>query len=435
MTVKFFVRSKDKQKSAIRAIVSFFGKQYYYAIGVTVNPAFWNAKKNRCRNDRDYDDATFVNQKLDLWEVILKNAARDFEMKFVSPTQNEFSKAVERALRVHNGENANDEKTPYIVEFAEHFKNNNSNSAGCKKSYEDTIRHLAGYEKKYKTKLKFSDITMDFYHSFKNFLTEKTYIKNEVVRQYTKNTIANKIKNIKFFFNEGRRQKYHDLYIEGFAVEREESDSIYLTTEELVRLHRLEITEDLMLDKLGNIFVGKDEINQKIAELNDNKDRFLIGAFTAMRYGDYSGIENLKSTDKFISKRTQKTGIKVIIPMHWIIREILEHRNNVLPEFVSNRDLNKDLKLLGKLADINDDVTTTITRGGKKITEAHKKYELIQTHTARRSGCTNMYLAGIDIYTIMGFSGHTTESSFRKYIKIKQEENAQRFVNHPFFKK
>ncbi|MDR1347345.1 MAG: site-specific integrase [Prevotellaceae bacterium] len=435
MTVKFFVRNKDKQKSAIRAIVSFFGKQYYYAVGVTVNTAFWNAKKNRCRNDRDYDDATYVNQKLDLWETVLKSAAHEFEMKFVSPTQNEFSKAVDRTLRVHNGENVNDEKTVYIVQFAEHFKNNNSHSDRRNLNYETTIRQLAEYEKKYKTKLNFSDITLDFYHSFKNFLLEKTYIKNETVRHYAKNTIADRIKDTKFFFNEGRRQKHHDLHIEGFAVEREESDSIYLTVEELVRLHRLEITEDLILNKLGNVFAGKDEINRKIAELNDNKDRFLIGAFTAMRYGDYSGIENLKSTDKFISKRTQKTGIKVIIPMHRIIREILERRNNILPEFVSNSDLNKDLKLLGKLADINDDFTKTITRGGKRITEVHKKYELMQTHTARRSGCTNMYLAGIDIYTIMGFSGHTTESSFRKYIKIRQEENAQRFVNHPFFNK
>jgi hypothetical protein len=431
MTVKFFIRNKDKRKSSIRAIVSFFGKQYYYAVGVSVNTSFWNAKKNRCRNDREYADATHINQKLDIWENILKSVVHEFELKFVSPTQPEFSKAVERALRVYNGDSDN-EKTQYIVEFAEHFKNNNSNSEVRKASYEKTIRHISDYEKKYKTKLEFSNITLEFYHSFKNFLLQKTYVRNGVTLHYAKNTIADVIKDIKFFFNESRRQKHHNLHIEGFAIEREESDSIYLTVDELVKLHRLEITEDLILKKLGKVF-GKEQINQRIAELNDNKDRFLIGAFTAMRYGDYSGIENLKSTDKFISKRTKKTGIKVIIPMHWVIREILERRNDVLPAFVSNSDLNNDLKILGKLADIDNDITVTITRGGKQITETYRKYELIKTHTARRSGCTNMYIAGIDIYTIMGFSGHTTESSFRKYIKIRQEENAQRFVNHPFF--
>ncbi|MDR0606203.1 MAG: tyrosine-type recombinase/integrase, partial [Bacteroidales bacterium] len=173
----------------------------------------------------------------------------------------------------------------------------------------------------------------------------------------------------------------------------------------------------------------------KIEALNDNKDRFLIGAFTAMRYGDYSGLENLKHTDKFITKRTKKTGIKVVIPMHWVIREILIRRKNILPVAVSNQKLNDALKELGQLADFTGKVEITVTRGGKQETIRRPKYELITTHTARRSGCTNMYLAGIDIYTIMGFSGHTTEKSFRKYIKIKQEENAQRFLEHPFFKK
>jgi predicted metal-dependent RNase len=154
-----------------------------------------------------------------------------------------------------------------------------------------------------------------------------------------------------------------------------------------------------------------------------------------MRYGDYSGLENLKHTDKFITKRTKKTGAKVVIPMHWVIREILERRGNMLPKAVSNQKLNDALKELGQLADITDEIELTVTRAGKQVTTRRPKYELMTTHTARRSGCTNMYLAGIDIYTIMGFSGHTTEKSFRKYIKIKQEENAQRFLEHPFFKK
>lgn len=433
MTVKFFPRKKDKPQSALRAIVSFFGKQYPVSIGITVKTAYWNQKKCRCRNEQDYPDAAHINQRLDIWEAILKDTAREFEIKFTTPVQTEFVKAVEKAVRRNNGE-PETEKTQYFTDFIEYFIGNNSNPAKRNKMYYIELKKIIDYEKRYKTRLKFSDITLDFYHSFKSFLLQKTYMRNGVPIHYSKNTIAEAFKDVKFFFNEARRQKYHDLRIEGFAVEREVSDSIYLTVDELTRLHRLQITQDLIVSKLGDIF-DEAEINTRITELNNNKDRFLIGAFTAMRYGDYSGIENLKATDGFISKRTQKTGIRVVIPMHWIIRDILEKRNNILPAFVSNRELNKDLKLLGQLADIDEEITVTITRGGKYETTTYKKYELIQTHTARRSGCTNMYLAGIDIYTIMGFSGHTTEKSFRTYIKIKQEENAKRYENHPFFRK
>ena len=36
------------------------------------------------------------------------------------------------------------------------------------------------------------------------------------------------------------------------------------------------------------------------------------------------------------------------------------------------------------------------------------KYELITTHTARRSCAANMYLAGFDLYFIQGLFGHKT---------------------------
>ena len=56
------------------------------------------------------------------------------------------------------------------------------------------------------------------------------------------------------------------------------------------------------------------------------------------------------------------------------------------------------------------------------------------THVARRSFATNAYLAGIPAISIMKFTGHKTESSFLKYIKVNQERNAELLMNHEFFK-
>jgi len=162
----------------------------------------------------------------------------------------------------------------------------------------------------------------------------------------------------------------------------------------------------------GDILKVKGNLHRKIESLTDARDRFLIGAFTAMRFSDYGNIDGLKSTDDFISKRTEKTGTKVVIPMHHVIREILERRNNQLPRPVTNQKLNDSLKELGRLAGIDENVDITMTKGGVRVTETFKKWELITTHTARRSGCTNMYLAGIDAIAIMGFSGHRTVKSF-----------------------
>ena len=61
------------------------------------------------------------------------------------------------------------------------------------------------------------------------------------------------------------------------------------------------------------------------------------------------------------------------------------------------------------------------------------KYEMITTHTARRSAATNMFKAGISAISIMKITGHTTEKAFMKYIKITAEENAELMAKSKFF--
>ena len=77
------------------------------------------------------------------------------------------------------------------------------------------------------------------------------------------------------------------------------------------------------------------------------------------------------------------------------------------------------------MAEINATETTTKTIGGKLITEKFEKWQQISSHTGRRSFCTNMYKRGLSTLMIMSISGHRTEKSFLKYIKVKQEEHAE----------
>ena len=67
----------------------------------------------------------------------------------------------------------------------------------------------------------------------------------------------------------------------------------------------------------------------------------------------------------------------------------------------------------------------TRTVGGKLVTETFEKWEQVSSHTGRRSFCTNMYKRGLPTLMIMSVSGHKTEKSFLKYIKVKQSEHAE----------
>ena len=95
--------------------------------------------------------------------------------------------------------------------------------------------------------------------------------------------------------------------------------------------------------------------------------------------------------------------------------------------------MNKYVKELGEIAGIDETLRIATTRGGKTENENFSKFDLITTHTARRSFATNAYLMDIPSISIMKITGHTTERSFMKYIRISQEDNANKLVNHPFF--
>ena len=55
-----------------------------------------------------------------------------------------------------------------------------------------------------------------------------------------------------------------------------------------------------------------------------------------------------------------------------------------------------------------------------------RKWEMISSHTARRSFATNEYLNGTPSITIMAVTGHKTEKAFLKYIKVTSREHAEK---------
>ena len=69
------------------------------------------------------------------------------------------------------------------------------------------------------------------------------------------------------------------------------------------------------------------------------------------------------------------------------------------------------------------------TKGDKSVILRDEKYKLIHTHTARRTGATLMYLAGMDIYDIMKITGHSTPVMLKKYIKADQLEVAKKITD------
>jgi integrase len=54
------------------------------------------------------------------------------------------------------------------------------------------------------------------------------------------------------------------------------------------------------------------------------------------------------------------------------------------------------------------------------------KWKMVTTHTARRSFATNLYKQDFPSLGIMAITGHKTEASFLKYIKVTPREHAEK---------
>ena len=110
-------------------------------------------------------------------------------------------------------------------------------------------------------------------------------------------------------------------------------------------------------------------------------------------------------------------------------RILQKHEYNLSQYKVVNQVINRALKRIGQLAGIDDKIEKVVYRNGKAVKTYHKKYELITTHTARRSFATNAYHLGADLLSIMNCTGHKTPEMLLKYINVSAEEHSKKLAS------
>ena len=120
--------------------------------------------------------------------------------------------------------------------------------------------------------------------------------------------------------------------------------------------------------------------------------------------------------------------------MHSFVRDILKKYNYNLPKPRCITYFNKAVKEICKKIGFNEMILWERTVGTKVVSEMRPKWQMVSSHTARRSFATNMFLQkDIPTYRIMMITGHRSEKSFFKYIRVTREENAFALAEHPFF--
>lgn len=127
-----------------------------------------------------------------------------------------------------------------------------------------------------------------------------------------------------------------------------------------------------------------------------------------------------KSTKELVIWQ-EKTKKKITIPISDHMYDYMESIAFKIP-ILSNQKYNDYLKELGEEAGITEQVEHIKYIGNKKVVSIINKYEMITSHTARRTGITLLLLAGIQPEVIQKISGHEDIRTLMKYVRIDEQK-------------
>lgn len=276
-------------------------------------------------------------------------------------------------------------------------------SATYKQSIFNAVNHLRLFSVESQTPV-YTNLNEQILENFAYYLREKNL---------RPSTVKNNVSRIKYLISKAQKAGYEtDPAIDDFTIPEEEAATIFLTMREILKIHRY-----------TNLTPREIEI----------KDYFIVGCLTALRFSDYSRLQPKNFVRNKIVIKTKKTNTPVQIPVHPIVREIIDKYNKQLPPAPSIQHFNREIKLICKKIGFSKKLLYERTIGHTRVSKLIPKYQFISSHTARRSAATNMYLSGILAFRIMLITGHKTEKSFFRYIRITREENVKVLARHKFF--
>ena len=397
--------------------VYYEGKRLTYYLPLSIDPNHWIKEEQRPLlykkefktppqdgTIRQYQD---IKDQLDRYGTETTRIYGNFRYNGQIPSPKQMKEELDKVFRKQPDE----AKILLFGAFIDDFIARSNKKSNTMRNYHTTKRHFEAFEKKTGKKYRLTEMDLNFYDAFVRYFMEKPS---------STNTIGTNIKNIKVFLADADDRGYvvnQDFRKKHFKTVEEDADTIYLNEAEIDAIANLKLKQDGKLDRV--------------------RDWFVVGCLTGLRYSDYHQLrkENIESVDNryMLTLRMIKTGLPISVPVNPQVLNILNKYVWDMPKVLSNQKTNEYLKEIAAAAKLNSKELIHRTNGNLRHEETLFKWQLVSTHTARRSFATNAYYAGIPTIKIMLITGHKTERSFLKYIRIKTKENALDLIDHPFF--
>ena len=265
------------------------------------------------------------------------------------------------------------------------------------KSFRLLFNMLNEFQKTKKKQMSIDGFDKRMYEELRNWMIDKEFLNN---------TIAKRFKLLKTFLHWAQSEGYkihHD--IKTYSYSQDEIENIALTKEEVKALIDFDFSDKPHLSAIRDIFV--------------------FGCMTGVRYSDLAAFRHQDVSNGIWRLRTTKTKDPIEIPLLPAAQTIIErYKDQGKLPVLHNQPFNRELKEMAKLAGITGEFKKVHYTGSTRKETVKQRWELVTTHTARRTFITVSIHAGLEDSLIMKISGIKNYATLNKYLKVTKEDKA-----------
>lgn len=424
-SIRFILKRQKNAKSRVIMRVAYNSKSMDFQTGIVVDEKNFDSKSQRLTGSTISSSLTSeYNEKLSLMMMNMITVFHQYESKGVYPLPDalrvSFNSMINpvpevdvkeaQKLQIPSVKPSNKEKVVkekpkrmtfwhYFDEFVRVNGKLNDWTDATREKFAALRNHLWDFDKK----LTFDKFNEEGIADYITFMSKKLKMKNS--------TINKQLGFLRWFlrwcFEKGYHQNRTFEYYKP-KLKNAKKRVIFLTYEEIEQIEKFVIPK------------GKEHLDAV-------RDVFLFSCFTGLRFSDVYNLTWSDIHDGKIEVVTKKTTDRILIELNKKSNQIIGKYgrirfpgNKVLP-VISNQKMNKNLHELCKLAGIDEPVKLTHYEGNKRVDEVRPKYELVGTHTGRRTFICSALAKGIPPSVVMKWTGHSDYKAMKPYIDIADE--------------
>ncbi len=385
MNIKYYL-SNGKNECTIRAcFIINRSNQFKINIPFKIEPKYWD-RKNQVAKKNMHGYEVF-NERLLFYRLDLLKQIRLMNMSGMTDW-----KKLKLGIKQHiKTGNFSLNKSAPLTNGIIHFINSKTNEykSGTIRKYRVLITLIEDFETKYNLKITTENIDYTTVENFRQYVLFDRNNRNDTAYK----TLASLKCVIKWLIKNG-----YKIDPESTKVKQKikaKYDIVTLTEVEIMKIKSVKLP----------LF------KQKI------RDCFLFQIYTGQRYSDMQQLSPDQVNNNMWIFRSVKTEKLMHIPfIGWTAEaEVIAKKYNYRFPQYSSQYFNRALKLICKNAGLNTQVKLTRYQGVKEIIIDKPKYELVSSHTARRTSVSLLLAKGVPPTVVMRLSGHSDIKTMMKY--------------------